>query len=56
MHQARFGKNYTLKETPMRMAIYTDRRELIRQHNTEAAAGLHSYTMGENHLADRVLS
>lgn len=54
MQQARFGKNYTLKETPMRMAIYTDRRALIKQHNAEAAAGLHSYTMEENHLADRV--
>ena len=38
------------------MALYVDRSVKIEQHNAEAASGLHSYTMDENHLIDHVIN
>jgi hypothetical protein len=38
------------------MALYVDRSVKIQQHNAEAATGLHSYTMEENHLIDHVIN
>ena len=36
----------------MRQAIWTDRVNMISGHNEEQEAGVHSFRLGENHLAD----
>ena len=36
----------------MRQGIWTDRVNMISGHNEEADAGVHSFRLGENHLAD----
>lgn len=47
------GKTYeNLKEEEHRFGVFTRNLEYIKKHNTEYNAGLHSYYLGVNHLAD----
>lgn len=48
-----YNKQYTSEEEEsMRQGIWTDRVNMISGHNEEADAGVHSFRLGENHLAD----
>merc|ERR1712002_46361 len=48
-HRKLYG---TQGEHDARKAIFEDNLKFINQHNAEAAKGLHTYTVGINHMAD----
>jgi len=41
------------REHDRRLALYARRKEVIDQHNEEAAQGLHTFTLDENQFSDR---
>uniref|UniRef100_A0A3Q3KL04 Uncharacterized protein n=1 Tax=Monopterus albus TaxID=43700 RepID=A0A3Q3KL04_MONAL len=43
------SKTYPQEEEPWRQLIWENNNNLVKQHNTEAAQGKHSFTMGTNH-------
>lgn len=46
------NKQYSETEEPMRRAIFAANLKQIHQHNVEAAAGKHSWTMAQNEFTD----
>ncbi len=53
--QSKFGKKYTNStEYEKRLKIFSVNLDFINQHNTKAAKGISSYTMGINQFSDLV--
>jgi len=51
--KATYSKQYeTEEEESMRQGVWTDRVNMIAGHNEEFETGVHSFRLGENHLAD----
>nr|XP_020441570.1 cathepsin L1-like [Monopterus albus] len=46
------SKTYPQEEEPWRQLIWENNNNLVKQHNTEAAQGKHSFTMGTNQYSD----
>jgi len=52
----RYGRSYkSLEEDQYRNAIWWQEMEMVREHNAEEQAGLHTYTLGENEFSDLTL-
>ncbi|XP_064455230.1 procathepsin L-like isoform X3 [Ornithodoros turicata] len=51
-YKEQFDKKYGLIEDLKRMKIWQKTKHLVEQHNDEYSRGLHSYTLGMNHMAD----
>jgi cathepsin L len=51
-YKATHGKTYSVNEDKMRRAIWQKNLDYVNKHNEEAAAGVHTYTLGMNQFAD----